>query len=363
MTFQALLQIGFALFCLVTFIGIVAWQIDRFSVQRTGKDFFPYVARTAFVLTCIVVVLGAFVRLSDAGLGCPDWPGCYGQIGVPETPAEIDAANKAFPERPVESAKGWKEMVHRYVAGLLGVLILALTVMAWLRPTANRPRGLTTTLLVLVIFQAALGMWTVTLLLKPFIVSSHLFGGLATLSLLWWLVLRSGGYFNEFSGVAWRRSAVVGLLIVIAQIGLGAWTSTNYAALACPDFPTCQQQWWPAMDFRLGFELWHELGVDYEGGILPMDARTAIHVVHRIGALITTLYCLWLGWRLLRSGVRALRQLGFALLAALLFQVSIAITMVLTSMPLLLATAHNAGAAALLLVMVTLNYAVRRPSY
>lgn len=313
------------------------------------------------LLTLAVVLLGAYVRLSDAGLGCPDWPGCYGHLAVPKLEQHIAAANEAYPQRPVEAPKAWKEMTHRYLAGTLGLVILALAIMAWRqRRLPNQSVMLPMILLGLVIFQAALGMWTVTLLLKPLIVSAHLLGGMATLALSFWLVLQSGGYWRGVvvpAPTRLRVLALAALFILIAQIFLGAWTSSNYAALACPDFPTCQGRWLPPTDFREAFTLWRGLGANYEYGVLENRARLTVHLSHRLGAILTLLVLAATALYLLfaeRAGV--LRALGAALLTALLLQVALGISIVLLHLPLPLAVAHNGGAALLLLVLVALNY-------
>ncbi|MGB1110570.1 MAG: COX15/CtaA family protein [Gammaproteobacteria bacterium] len=319
------------------------------------------IARTAVVLALIVVVLGAWVRLSDAGLGCPDWPGCYGHLTVPASEADLNRANQAFPERPVETHKAWKEMIHRYVAGALGLMILWMAFASWRgRESLSHQTGLTTFLLALVIFQAALGMWTVTLLVKPAIVTAHLIGGMATLSLLWLVVLRQGrlGYDTPIQPL--RPWAALGMVILIGQIILGGWTSTNYAALSCTDFPTCGGQWFPEADFSEGFVLWRGLGVDYEFGVLEHPARVAIHLSHRIGALITFVYLLGLALVALRSRRIEIRQSASAIILLLLIQVALGIGNVLLSLPLPVAVAHNGGAALLLLAVLTLNVALFR---
>lgn len=329
-----------------------------------SRKLFFRLALAASVLAFCVVVLGAYVRLSNAGLGCPDWPGCYGHIGVPESHNAVSQAGQAFPDRPVEPAKAWKEMVHRYFAGTLGLLILALAVIAWRRRhEPNQPVKLPLFLVLLVIFQAVLGMWTVTWLLKPLVVTGHLIGGMTTFALLWLTTLRSGDVFAWLPRPrpALRRFALFALIVLACQIMLGGWTSTNYAALACPDFPTCQLQWWPNMDFHAGFTLWHGLGIDYEGGILNGPARTAIHFTHRIGALITFLTLLTLAvWLFLGRQPRVLRALGGILAIALMLQVSLGISVVEFGLPLPVAVAHNAGAALLLGTMVTVMYALWR---
>ena len=322
--------------------------------------------RTLILLTLIlalgVVSLGAYVRLSDAGLGCPDWPGCYGHLTPHHAAEKIDAALSQAPHGPVSHAKAWKEMAHRYLAGTLGLLVLAIAVAGWrLRREAYGSPMLPMLLLALIVFQALLGMWTVTRLLKPLIVTAHLLGGMATVSLLLWLWLRERGqsahaYFAQASHL--RGAATLGLLLVIVQIALGGWVSTNYAALACTDFPRCQGQWVPPMDFEHAFTLHRELGETATGELLPMAALTAIHWVHRLMALVVTLFLAVLVARLLRAPGYA--ALGLAIAGLLVWQVSLGISNVLFSLPLSLAVAHNAGAAWLLCALVWLNFRVRR---
>lgn len=330
------------------------------------KNWFHRLGKVALTLTLVVVVLGAYVRLSDAGLGCPDWPGCYGLIDVPESDHEIAKANEAYPERPVEPAKAWKEMIHRYAASSLGLILLIMCVMAWFRKRnqPDQPVWMPTMLVFMVIFQGLLGMWTVTLLLKPAVVSAHLIGGLTVLNMIWWVLMRQGNYFAPSSiSNAWRlrKFTFWALLIVIAQIALGAWTSTNYAATACADFPTCQGQWLPAnMDFSEAFVLWRGLGVNYEYGVLDTAARTAIHYTHRIGAIVTTLVIMVLAFRFI-AGERdqTLRAVGGFLLFALFLQLGIGIFMIELQFPLLVATAHNGGAAVLLMATLAAFHSVR----
>ncbi|MGB0713553.1 MAG: COX15/CtaA family protein [Gammaproteobacteria bacterium] len=323
---------------------------------------FHRLALFSVVLALVVVVLGAYVRLSDAGLGCPDWPGCYGHLGVPDEHHEVHAANEAFPERPVEAHKAWKEMIHRYFASALGLIILILAAMAWMRRgIGEENHGLMTFASVLVIFQGLLGMWTVTLLVNPAIVTSHLLGGLLTLSVLWLLVLRQRRWFQDSVHVfrPLRTLGTLGLLILIGQIMLGGWTSTNYAALACTDFPTCHGSWVPDMDMGEGFTLWRPLGVDYEFGVLDAPARVAVHFVHRMGALVTFLYLGALAVMMLRSAGALVRRLGLIIGFLLLVQVSLGIANIVFSLPLAVAVAHNGVAALLLLSLVTLNQATR----
>jgi heme a synthase len=310
--------------------------------------------------TFVVVVVGAYVRLADAGLGCPDWPGCYGELTPHHARDDIEKAveEQGGTHGPVSMSKAWKEMFHRYIAGGLGLLILAIATAAWLRRRElGQSPALATGILGLVIFQAALGMWTVTLLLKPVIVTLHLLGGMALLALLAWLALRQQAPQPLPAAVTKLRPlGLLALLVVVAQIALGGWVSTNYAALACTDFPTCHGEWLPQMDFRHGFQLVRELGKTAAGTHLSYDAITAIHWTHRVGALVTLLVVGGLALCLLRNPASA--RLGLLLLVVLLAQVVVGIANVLGGLPLLLAAAHNAGAAILLLTMVVINFAL-----
>ena len=249
----------------------------------------------ATLLALIVVLLGAYTRLTHAGLGCPDWPGCYGFISVPKGEAQLAHAELHFPDTPVEAHKGWNEMIHRYFAGTLGLLIVLLAARAWThRRHPGQPLKLPLFLLAVVFAQAAFGMWTVTLKLWPQVVTAHLLGGFATLSLLFLLTLRLSGVLPAL--IVPRRLqywATAGLVLVIGQIALGGWVSSNYAAVACIDLPTCHGQWWPNMDFANGFHLTQHIGPNYLGGQLDSDARTAIHMTHRIGAVLVTLCLLY----------------------------------------------------------------------
>lgn len=335
-------------------------------------------ALAALILAFCVVVFGAYVRLTAAGLGCPDWPGCYGHVTPAGAAAAADAGTIAA---PVQVGKAWREMIHRYLASTLGLLIVIIAALsiAW-RKQRGLPLALPLGLVALVVFQGLLGMWTVTLLLKPLIVTAHLAFGLATMSLLWWLWLSlrriSTGPWSGTTAAAGggsaaallrpaspglRALAVFGLLVLILQILLGGWTSTNYAAVACPDFPTCQAQWWPQTDFRDAFVLWRGLGINYEGGVLDHPARIAIHLAHRIGAIVASLTLLVAAVAALRvRSDRNGRWGAWALLVALALQLTIGISMVKLGFPLWLATAHNAGAALLLLMTLGFNRALRR---
>lgn len=329
-------------------------------MPRTSRPGFP-LAAVATVLALVVVLLGAYTRLTHAGLGCPDWPGCYGFIGVPQTDAQLAHAERHFPEAPVEAQKGWNEMVHRYFAGTLGLAILGLAMHALVRRGRDgQPLRLPLVLLGVVITQAAFGMWTVTLKLWPQVVTAHLLGGFTTLALLFLLSLRLSGALPALGLPAGlRRLAAAALALVIGQIALGGWVSSNYAAVACVDLPTCHGQWWPAMDFANGFHLTQHIGPNYLGGQLDSDARTAIHMTHRLGALVVTLTLLALAWRLRGEG---LGRLAGLLLTVLALQVGLGISNVLFHLPLPVAVAHNGGGALLLLTLVLVNYRVRAPA-
>ncbi|WP_323846079.1 COX15/CtaA family protein [Microbulbifer magnicolonia] len=317
------------------------------------------------VLAVVVVVLGAFTRLVDAGLGCPDWPGCYGHLTWPDEHHEIQTANAAFPHAPVETDKTWPEMVHRYFAGALLLLVAGMTALAW-RRRGQRAFKQTHFLLALILLQAAFGMWTVTLKLWPQVVTAHLLGGMATLSMLWLIVerLRNSAQkqgrlipAHEFRALQKIRPlAFIAVAAVVLQIALGGWTSSNYAALACADFPTCHGEWWPRADFTQGFNIAQQIGPNYLGGTLESDARTAIHLTHRIGALIVSLLVLALSLLAWRAGSR---RWAIGLAGALGLQVCLGIANVVMFLPLPIAVAHNAGAALLLLGLLTFCYRIQ----
>jgi cytochrome c oxidase assembly protein subunit 15 len=310
----------------------------------------------AALLAFAVIALGAYVRLSDAGLGCPDWPGCYGHlIGVPEAAHERSAALQAFPDKPVEAHKAWKEMVHRYFAGTLGLLVVLIAALAWAHRRALRQSPWLPTALVGVVgAQALLGMWTVTLLLKPVIVSAHLLGGMTTLALLVWLLLRQRPSGSLPPHAKLRPLAALALLALVIQIALGGWVSSNYAALACADFPTCLGAWVPEMDFARAFQTRRELGQTADGELLSVHALTAIHWAHRVGALIVALLAGALALALTRRP--PWRAWGLLLAAALLAQLGLGVANVVFSLPLPIAVAHNAGAAILLTLTLALNF-------
>jgi cytochrome c oxidase assembly protein subunit 15 len=309
---------------------------------------FRRLALAGALLAAAVVVLGAWVRLTDAGLGCPDWPGCYGHI-YPNAGGAGQQAGSHF-------AKALHEMIHRYFATTLGMVIVTLLVWAArFRKDSGQPLIPAALAFVVVCLQGALGALTVTMLLKPLIVTAHLLGGLTTLGLLWWLSLAPEARQPTRREAALRKYALAGLAVLILQIALGGWTSTNYAAVACPDLPTCQHSWWPPMDYRNAFVLWRGLGVDYEGGVLAAPARIAIHFTHRIGALVAGSILVGLGaFAAARAAGPRLALAGRLLVFAVALQISIGMATVHWGVPLGLATLHNAGAAFLVTSLVTL---------
>jgi cytochrome c oxidase assembly protein subunit 15 len=313
-------------------------------------------ARFGVVLCAIVVVVGAWVRLSDAGLGCPDWPGCYGHVHPAQLVDRVDEINAVFPARPFQYQKALDEMVHRYIATTLGLVIIGLAACAWWnRRDPAQPCVLPWVLLGVVCAQGALGAFTVTLLLKPVIVTLHLVGGLVTLSILWWLSLPPERRHRTLAERPVRRFALAGLAVLSCQILLGGWTSANYAAAACPDFPTCQGSFWPDMDGQAAFVLWHGLPLDYQGGVLDAPARTAIHYSHRIGAAVTAVVLLSLAWvASRRARSRRVQVAAAAVAAALVLQLLIGMNLVWHGFPRWLGTSHNAGAALLLLATLSL---------
>ncbi len=290
-------------------------------------------AIAVFALTFVVVVVGAYVRLSDAGLGCPDWPGCYGR-SIPGDIAHPDAL-----------AKAWKEMGHRYLAGTLGLLILVLAALGW---KTRRSPILSSSIVLVVLFQATLGMWTVTMLLKPAIVTAHLLGGMTTLALLCWLALSLSDHAPDPRMSTLRNWSALALVALVVQIVLGGWVSANYAALACPELPGCAG----GTDYRNAFHVFRELGQTPEGGLLPLDALRAIHWTHRLFGVVALLVIVFTAVR-----VFALAPiLGILLAALVVLQFGLGIANVALGLPLGLAAAHNAGAAALLVALVVLNF-------
>ncbi|MBL8263229.1 MAG: COX15/CtaA family protein [Xanthomonadaceae bacterium] len=369
---------------------------------------FHRIAWLAVALALGVIVFGAFVRLSNAGLSCPDWPTCYGRATWPQAVSEA-ASHAASEIRPFETHKAWREQVHRHAAATLGLLVLILSLMAarrrklgiaqilvasafvaagiplymhghiaaalvsagigelillvaalrWSNDDLARAAAFT---LMLIVFQALLGKWTVTMLLKPIIVMGHLLGGMTTLAMLSWMAWRATDRPVRIAGATAMRWWLIGAVFVVGvQIGLGGWVSANYAALSCGnDFPTCVGQWVPPADFREGFVLWRGVGVDYEGGVLDGASRIAIQLAHRIMAVVVFAYLIALAVKLIRTP--GLWLTGVVLAALTLAQVGLGIANVKLGLPLVVATLHNAGAALLLLLLVSLLARLRRPT-
>lgn len=330
--------------------------------ESSNRRLFLRLCIVACLSAVIVIGMGAFTRLVDAGLGCPDWPGCYGHLLWPDEAHEVERANQAWPDAPVEHDKTWPEMVHRYLATGLGLLAIISVGLAWRGRSEGGPVKLPLFILAFIILQGMFGMWTVTLKLWPQVVTAHLLGGFTTFALFWLLALRLRGAHWPLSErvqsalPGLRRLAVIGLVVTVLQITLGGWTTSNYAAVACPDFPTCQNQWLPDMDFKQGFDVTQEVGPNYLGGAMANEARMAIHFSHRIGALITTVLLLMLAWRLWRSEWASARSMAPVLMVVLGLQVLLGIGNVVLQFPLWVAVAHNLGGAFLLLTLVTINY-------
>lgn len=314
-------------------------------------------------LTLDLIMFGAFTRLTDSGLGCPDWPGCYGQANPLQAHADISAAETAMPTGPVTVMKAWIEMIHRYLAMAIGVLIIALMMIAWrrrLKPDRNEMGFsplLPTLLFAFICVQGAFGAWTVTMKLQPVIVTIHLLLGMTLLALLAWF----GAHLSSHpalprSAGALRLPAALAIMLLAIQIALGGWVSTNYAALACTDFPLCHGVLLPQMDFANGFSLWRDLGMTSRGDYLPFPALTAIHWTHRAFALVVVVLAAWVAIKALKFD--GLRKTGRWLVVMVALQFASGIANIFLNLPLALAVAHNGGAAILLLLLVTLNYKI-----
>ncbi len=320
-------------------------------------------ALIATLLAVTVVLLGAYTRLKDAGLGCPDWPGCYGQLSVPQSQQAIQKAQQHFPDQKIIPHKAWPEMVHRYFAGTLGLLILGL----WIFSLKHRKSAglkfiiLSTMLMGLVIFQALLGMWTVTLLLLPLVVMGHLLGGMLIASILWWTYLSSRNTQLDISKQQipkfTKYFSILSCIALMIQIFLGGWTSANYASIICPTFPLCHGKLFPIMDFKSAFNLFHPLGPNYEGGVLDTTARVTIQMSHRYGAFITAILVTFLSFLLIKiKNSLILRTLGWVLLSVLMLQLTLGIANIDTKLALPVAVAHNGVALALLITLITIIY-------
>ena len=354
MTFTSLAQL--------LFTGLIAATLPLAMVW-TSSDTNKYrkLAWITAFLTFDLIVFGGFTRLTDSGLGCPDWPGCYGMANPFLAHAQVSAAQAAMPTGPVTVSKAWIEMVHRYLAMGIGVLLLSLMVQSWRNWTKSRlpayAPALPTILVLFVGLQGAFGAWTVTMKLQPVIVTTHLLLGMGLLALVTWLGCRQDLYQQGGTvvrGRAPRWPYVLGALVLALQIALGGWVSTNYATLACSDFPSCNGAFMPDMDFEHGFTLWRELGKTAAGHYIPMSALTAIHWVHRNFAVVLVLVLGYAAWR--TRAVPRLRPLGRNIAIVLAVQACTGIATVWFSFPLAIAVLHNAGAALLVLLVTMLNY-------
>ena len=331
-----------------------------FSIANLPHAGLRRLAWAAAAFALLVIVFGAFVRLSNAGLSCPDWPTCYGHMTWPTQEHEVASANSAFPDRLVESGKAWREQVHRILVGGLSLLTFALAGWAWWR--RRDLRGISSAPLaaaVVIVFQALLGMWTVTLKLLPAVVMAHLLGGLLLFALLAYTALRlTVAPAGTARTILLHRLSVVALGMLALQIALGGWTSSNYAALACGnDFPKCLGFWWPPTDFREGFVLWRGIGANYEGGVLDTAARSAIQLTHRIGALLTFLAVGAVAAAAARHA--ATRAFGMIIGIVLLLQIALGIGNVVLGLPLAVAIAHNGVAAVLMAALLAVLVRVR----
>jgi cytochrome c oxidase assembly protein subunit 15 len=325
---------------------------------------FRKLSSVTLFLTFDLIVFGAYTRLTDSGLGCPDWPGCYGHANPLQAHAMISAAETAMPFGPVTVFKAWIEMTHRYLAMGVGVLIVSLMVIAWIRwlKSARSDQRfaptMPTLLFLFVCMQGAFGAFTVTMKLQPIIVTGHLLLGLGLLSMLTWLNARQRIHPPvAIQARTLRVPVLIASALLLVQLALGGWVSTNYAALACTDFPKCHGLWWPQMDFENGFALWRKLGMTVDGEYLPFPALTAIHFVHRSFAFVVFAVLGWVAWRATR--IDGLRTMGLAVLAALLLQLCTGLATVYFNWPLAIAVMHNAGAALLVLLVTMLNYKIR----
>jgi heme a synthase len=345
-------------------IGILAALLPlSMAWVSSDTDKYRKLVWITLFLTFDLIMFGAFTRLTDSGLGCPDWPGCYGQANPLQAHADIKAAEFAMPTGPVTVVKAWIEMIHRYLAIAIGVLIIALMVIAWRKWLQTNRREarfsplFPTLLFIFVCIQGAFGAWTVTMKLQPVIVTTHLLLGMTLLALLTWFGTRlSEQPAVPGSAVVLRLPATLALLLLVIQIALGGWVSTNYAALACSSFPLCSGELIPQMDFANGFTLWRDLGKTAHGDYLPVSALTAIHWTHRFFAFVVAALAAWVALRAFKMD--ALRQTARWLLIMIAVQFAIGVSTVFLKLPLTLAVAHNGGAALLLLLLVTLNYKI-----
>lgn len=312
-----------------------------------------WAATVAVFLALFVVMLGAYTRLTDAGLGCPDWPGCYGRMVLPSDHVQVSEAQTKYPQIPIESRKAWTEMAHRYAAGSLALLIffIGFRVLRSRRAGIEMPYHLPLVLCLFVFFQAALGMWTVTLKLLPVVVMAHLLGGMLIFAFLCRFRLQVSPIIGQ-DLPQWRPWLRLGVCIVFLQIALGGWVSANYAGVACVGFPRCNGLWIPDMHLSKGFNLLSSVGANYQGGLLDNPVRITIQFIHRLGALVTVVYILGLASLIFfRSKFRALRSSALILGYLVLAQFTLGLLNVIYFLPVHIAVAHN-GVAALLLATI-----------
>ncbi len=328
-------------------------QSTRFFRLALAATFFSFVG----------VLFGAYTRLSDAGLGCPDWPGCYGKQFAPLTAHDIDRSKPVEPER-----RAWREMVQRYISGVLGLLLLRLAWLGWqLKRRKRNQQVLIPLITMLLTFTLSFaGALTMSFQFKPLIMMMQLLGGMTILGALWWIAMREQKFMRSVSPSSVTRSlrwrTLFALMLVVLQIALGGWSMVNYAGLACPDFPTCQGELWPPMNYLDAFTLWRSVGIQYDGVLLDLPSATAIHMAHRVGALITLMYVGWLSLHVLRVGFQEnLFRYGLLVLVWLAAELALGIMQVQAHLPLVIALAHNAVAALLLLSLITLYHVVRSP--
>lgn len=316
------------------------------------------ITTTAIILALMVVMLGAYTRLTDAGLGCPDWPGCYGRMVLPTAQAGLSHAQAQYPTVALEAEKAWTEMVHRYAAGTLGLLILIIFIRTVIvsRGSHQIPKVVPGFLMVLVIFQALLGMWTVTLKLLPVVVMGHLLGGIlifASLCYFRWQISE----VNVANLYSWRKWIGFAAFILLMQVALGGWVSSNYAGIACVGFPACNGVWWPMLHLTDGFNLLSPVGANYQGGLLDIDARITIQFIHRLGAIVTAAVVLILSvFIIAKSTSRPIKSISFVAIGLVLIQFMLGILNVVYLLPLGVAVAHNGVAAILFATLISMFY-------
>ncbi len=331
-----------------------------------NDNWLKYSVFSAMVLALFVVTLGAYTRLTDAGLGCPDWPGCYGHLLLPQNVDALQSAQANYSNILVEEGKAWTEMIHRYVAGCLAILILFIGIRAIYLRFCQRFKHwrLPVFIVLLVCLQAALGMWTVTMKLLPVVVMSHLLGGITIFSLLCYYTVKLS---HQFDTQLNRQFFWVlgGIIVLYCQIALGGWVSANYSGIACVGFPKCNGQWLPTLHLGQGFNLFSPVGNNYQGGLLDSNIRVTIQMIHRLGALLTAIYLVGLSIYIYRGAQDYLQQYcSIFVLLLLVAQISLGIANVIFLLPLPVAVAHNGIAAMLLASLMAMLYLVmQRRSY